>query len=118
MTQELMAEPMTAMGAFDEPGDIGNDEAAVIAQADNAEIGRQRGEGVVGDFGPCGGDARDERGFAGIREANEPDVREQLQLEAEIFDLARLARLYLARRAVGRRSESRVAQPSTPPLCD
>ena len=104
-----MAEAQAAVRAFDEPGHVGDDEAAVVAQADDAEIRRQRGERVVGDLRPRRRDARDQRRLAGVGEANEPDVGEQLQLEPQILVFAGLARLDFARRAVGRRREARVA---------
>ena len=75
----------------------------------DAEIRRQRGEGVVGDLRAGGRDAGDERRLAGVREADEADVGEQLQLEPQILLLARFARLHLARRPIGRRREVRVA---------
>ena len=42
--------PRPAMRAFDQPGHVGDDEAAVVAQADDAEIRRQRRERVVGNL--------------------------------------------------------------------
>ena len=110
VAEELMAEAEAAMRALDQSGHVGDDEAAIVAQADHAEIRRQRGERVVGDLRPRRRDARDERRLAGVGKADEPDVGEQLQLEAEILLLARFARLHLARRAVGGGREVRVAQ--------
>ena len=48
-----------------------------IADGDDAEVGLEGGEGVVGDFGAGGGDARDERGFADVGVADEADVGEE-----------------------------------------
>ena len=72
-------------------------------------FGVERGERIVGDLRPRGGDARDHRRLAGVREADQPDVGQQLQLRAEILLLAGQARLDVARRAVGRGGEARVA---------
>ena len=41
---------------------------------------------------------------------DQSDVREQLQLEAKVLLFARFARLHLARRAIGRGGELRVAE--------
>ena len=38
VTQELMAEPVSLVRAFDQPGHVGDDEAALVAQRDDAEI--------------------------------------------------------------------------------
>ena len=38
MAQELMAEALAAVRAFDQPGHVGDDEAAVVARADDAEV--------------------------------------------------------------------------------
>ena len=53
----------------------------------DAEIRRQRRERVVGDLRPRRGDARDQRRLAGVGEADQADVGEQLQLEPQILDL-------------------------------
>ena len=68
MAQELVAEPEAAMRAFDQAGHVGDDEAAVVAQPDDAEIRRQRRERVVGDLRTGRRDARDQRRLAGVRE--------------------------------------------------
>ena len=50
---------------------------------------------------------------------DEPDIREQLQLEPEILDFARLTRLHLARRRDWWRSRNaRCPRPPRPPLRD
>src|ERR687887_421270 len=118
MPQELMSEPETTVRAFDQSGHVGYDEAAIVAQPDHAEVGGERGERIVGDLRTRGGDARDQRRLAGVWKSDEPDVGEQLELEAQILDLARLAGLHFPRRAVGGRREMRVAEPAAPSPCD
>ena len=107
-----MAQPLPCVRAFDQPGDVGHDEAAIVAQRHDAEVGRERGERIVGDLGTRRRDARDQRGLAGVGEADEADVGEQLQLQPEEPLFARLARLGAPRRAVGGRHEVRVAAPA------
>ena len=91
------------------PGTSATTKLRSSLRRDDAEIRRERGERVVGDLRPRRRDARDERRLAGVGKSDEADVGEQLQLEAEILDLARLARLHLARRAIGGGREPRVA---------
>jgi len=55
--------------AFDEAGHIGDDvgfQIRLLAYGDHAKVGFESGERVVGDLGPRGGDAGDERGLAGV----------------------------------------------------
>ena len=107
------------MGAFDQARNIGDDEAAIVAQSDHAEVGRQRREGIVGDFRARRRDPRDQRRLAGVGKAHQTDIGQQLQLEAQVLDFARLTGLHLARRAIGGASRSarcrgRRGRPSRP----
>src|ERR1017187_6329238 len=54
VAEELNAEAVTEVRAFDQAGNIGDHEAAEIRELGHAEVGFKRGEGVVGDFGPRG----------------------------------------------------------------
>src|SRR5262245_25840005 len=112
MTQELVAESEAAMSALDEPGHVSNDEAAIVTEAHDAKIRRQRRERIVSDLRPRRRDARDKRRLAGVRKSHQADVGEQLEFEPQILDLALFARLHLPRRAVGCRRKARVAQPA------
>ena len=91
---------------------------ALARQPDRAQVRHQRRERIVGDLGAGGGDARDQRRLADVGEAEQPDVGEQLELEADVALLARRARLGLARRAIGRRREVDVAAPALAALGD
>src|SRR5271155_4590136 len=51
----------------------------------------QGGEGIRCDFGARSGDARNQRGFSGVRETDETDVRQQLQFKPQREFLAGLA---------------------------
>ena len=99
VAEELGAEAGAEVGAFDESGHVGDDIGELIgllADGDNAEVGLEGGEGVVGDFGPGGRDARNEGGFAGVGVADESDVGEQLEDEAVVALFAGAAELVLA----------------------
>jgi len=61
MTKELVPQALAAVGALDEAGHVCHDEAAVIAQADDAEVRRQCRERVVGNLRACCRDPRDQR---------------------------------------------------------
>src|SRR5262249_38349137 len=98
--------------SLDEAGDVGEDEAAAVAEADHAEVRRERRERVVGNFraGPRG--RGQERGLPRVGEADDARVGQELQLEAHGALLARRARLGGARRGVPRRFEMDVAAPA------
>ena len=80
VAQKLIAKAGTRMRALDQARHIRDHEAAIVAQRHDAEVRRQRGERIIGDLRSRGRDARDERRFAGVREAHESGVGEQLQL--------------------------------------
>src|SRR5699024_1041688 len=49
VTQELQTEPLAVGGSGDETGNVG-DGVARVSCLDHAEVGRERGEGIVGDL--------------------------------------------------------------------
>ena len=110
VTKELLAKAGAVARAFDEAGDIGDHELAVIQSCD-AEVWRQRGEGIVGDLGTRARESREEGRLSGVRQAREADVREQLELEIDLSALALTAVLRDPRRAPRAGRETRVALP-------
>ena len=89
VAQEVQAETTALTGARDEPRDVG-DRERVVPHRDHTEVGRQGGEGVVGDLGLGGRDHGDQRGLPGGRESHEPHVRHGLELERDVEDVAGL----------------------------
>ncbi len=99
VAEELDAEAGAEVGAFDEAGHVGDGEAEVVggfADLDDAEVGFEGGEGVVGDFGAGGGEAADEGGFADVGEADEAAVGEEAEFEAEVAGFAGAAEFVFA----------------------
>ena len=91
------------------PGTSATTKLRSSLERDDAEIRRERRERVVGDLRTRRRDARDQRRLAGVRESDQSDVGQQLQLQPEEPFFAGLARLGPPRRAVGGRDEARVA---------
>ena len=114
VAQELDAQARARVRAFDEAGQVGHHEAAEIVQLDHAQIGFERGEGVIGDLGAGGGNARDQRGFSGVGKADQADISQQLQLEAQALFLAGASGLVLGGGLVGGRGAARVAASAAP----
>ena len=79
---------------------------------DGAEVGVLGRERIVGDLGMGPRDPREQRRLAGVRQADQADVGDDLQFQGDPALLARLARLGLPRGAVGARLEVGVAVPA------
>src|SRR5579862_1842552 len=103
VAQELRAKSLAEVRAFNQSGYVGDDEGFFIghfAHGHDSEVGLEGSERVVGDFGASGGDARDERGLAGVWEADEANIGEQFEFEAVGALLAGAAQLVFARSLV------------------
>src|SRR2546426_9212434 len=74
VTEELMAEAMPLVRAFDEAWDVGNDERLIVIRAHDAQVGDQRRERIVRDLRPGRADDRDQRRLAGVWQADDSDV--------------------------------------------
>ena len=109
VAQEVVAEARTVRRALDDAGNVRHDEAHALVDVHDAEVGVERGEVVVGDLRPRLGNDREQRRFADIREADQPHVREQLELQNDVVALAGQARLGKARYLTGGRGEVAVA---------
>ena len=57
MAQELVSQPRTFRRAFNQAGNVGHDETLQHADAHHAEIGVQRGKGIIGNLRTRGGNA-------------------------------------------------------------
>ena len=116
--RKLNSEPGALGGAFDQPGDVGHDEAAMDPDRDDAQIRMQRRERIVGNFRLRRRNGANQRRFSGIRQSEQPDVRHHLELEPQLALLAGQARHRLARRAVGAALEPGIAPPALAALGD
>ena len=83
VAQELEAEALAFARALDEARHIGHGEAR-LARLDDAEVGVQRREGVVGYLRPRGRECRDEARLARARVTHEGHVGDRLELEDDI----------------------------------
>src|SRR5690242_14639486 len=105
MSEELKPESAPFVRALDDSGKVRDDERPVIGELYDAEIRGQRRERVVADFGMRRGHDGEKRRLARIRLADQPDVRDELELELQRAYLAVFAGLILARRLMRRRRE-------------
>src|SRR4051794_37288302 len=108
---------MSAAGAFDEPGNIGDHIAILIwrlARGYDAKVRFKSSEGIVGDLWTGRGDARNQSRFSGIGISHQTNIGQQLQLESIMALLARTSQLMLARCLVRRCSEVLIATSPAP----
>ena len=110
--EEVVAQAGALAGALDEPGDVGDDELALGA-LERPEHGLERRERVRADLRRGARHPREQRRLAGVRDADEPDVGEQLQAQVDPALLADEPALGEPRRLPGRRREALVAAPAS-----
>ena len=118
VAQELMAEAVTFVRALDQAGQSATTKLRSSLSVTTPRFGASVVNGIVGDLRPRRRDARDQRRLAGVREADQADVGEQLELQREELLFAGLTGFGPARGAIGRRDEPRVAAPAAPALGD
>ncbi len=102
--------------AFYQTRNIRHDEAAVLIHAHHAEVRVHSGERIVRHFRAGGGYGADQGGFARVRHAQKPYVRQNLELQFEFEFFPRFAKGKLAGRTVGAGLEMQIAEPARPPL--
>ena len=81
----------------------------------HAEMRLQSSERIRSDFRTRRGNARNQRGFSGVRKSDQAHIREQFQFQAQVALFARLAIFVLARSLVPRLREMRLPRPPCPP---
>ena len=109
--EEVVPEAGALVGALDQAGDVGDHELAVVA-LERAEHRLQRGERVGADLRLRAREPRQQRGLAGVRQPDEADVGQQLEVQVDAALLAGQAALGDPRRLAGRGLEARVAAPA------
>src|SRR5579875_272705 len=114
VAQEAIAQTGTRVRAFDQAGDVHQHEGVELVDAHDAQLRLERRERVVRDFRPRGRNDGEQRGFAGIRQANDPTIGEQLELEAQLRRLAGFSALGKARSLARARCEVLVAEAAAP----
>ena len=76
VAEEAVAEAGALVRPLDQPRNIGDDHVVAV-QDDDAELGAERGEGIVGDLRPCARNRGQEGRLAGVGQADQPDVGDQ-----------------------------------------
>jgi hypothetical protein len=106
--QEAVAQASARARALDQAGDVG-DHHDSFAELERAEIRFERRERIRGDLGARPSQGREQRGLAGVGQADESDVGQQLELQIEPALFAGQAVFGEARHAPGRGHKAGVA---------
>src|SRR5262249_9446163 len=121
------AETSPLVRALDQSRQVGDHERAAefatfatraAIRADHAQIRLERGEWIVGDLGSRRGDHGNQRGLAGVGEADQADVGDEFQSEPQVTLFAGLAFLVFARCLVPGLGEVLVAATTAAPMRD
>src|SRR4029453_8873437 len=98
--------------ALDQARYVRHHEALVRSDVHDAEVRMQGRERIVGDPRSRCRHGADESRLPRVRQSQQPDVSDQLELEAKLAPLAWVTRRRLARRAIRAALEPLVAKPA------
>ena len=80
MPQETKADALALVRPFDDARNVRHHERLAIVVVHDAQVGLQRRKRIVGNLGLGGADHRQQGGLARVRETDQTDIRQQLQL--------------------------------------
>ncbi len=92
MFQELNSEPLSFARTWDESGDIFDGNSSTFVFHDS-EIRNQCSKWIIRYFWSDAGNCCDEGGFSSIGEADETDIRNELEFEFYFFCLSLVSQL-------------------------
>src|SRR5215207_8687759 len=81
MTQEVVSQPHAHGGTFDQPRNICQDNGDILIDVRHTQVWFQGCERIGRDFGLGIRQHRKQRGFACVGDANEANIRDELQLQ-------------------------------------
>ena len=97
MAQEAQSQAFALAGPLDDAGDVRHDKRFAFAVGHDAQVGLQRGEGIVGNLRLGGRHGGEQGRFACVGEAHQTYVGQQFQFQDDGHFLHRLAWLCEAR---------------------
>src|SRR3990167_8102266 len=116
--EKPVSEPAAFVGPFDQPRNVGEDDRCAVFRTQGAEIGRQRGERIIGDFGPRGGQRGQERGLAAVGKSDDGQIGEELERKPDAQRATGRAMECEPGEAIFRRCEPRVSSTAAPAARD
>src|SRR5438552_1476928 len=127
VAEETDAETRAQVRAFDEAGKIGDNKSAsefgtvpacAAVGINDAEVGFERGERIVRNFGPRRGNHGNQRRLTRIGVANQADIGEEFQFEAKMTLFAGETVFVFARGLVPRLGKMLIAASTAPSMGD
>src|SRR5215813_13785428 len=112
VAQKFVPEPDTVGCSMHQPGYVGDHIAVAVPTLHDTKVGLQRRKRVVGYLWARLGHRGQQRRFSSIRESDNADVCEQLQLQFQLALDTRLPRLAPRRTSAPRCGELRIASAS------
>src|SRR5690348_5782283 len=119
MLEEARAEARALVSAFDETRNVGDYKGTACTgrgiwiSGNNAEMRFESGEWIRRNLRARGGNPRDQSGLSGVGKADEPNVREETEFEAQMALFAGTAGFVFARRLMPGLYKSRIAVTAT-----
>ena len=113
MLKKADSQPGAIGRPFNQTGHVGDNETAVFADANDAEVRVHGGERVIGNLGAGGGNGTDKGALASIRQAEQADIGKNAQFKAQIAFFAGFAFGALTWRAIDAGFEVNVAEAAT-----
>ena len=112
-----MTQTGTFRRAFNNARNVRHDERLAVTNAHHAQIRNQRGKVVVCNLRTGSGRHGQQRGLADVRETDEADIRQQLQLQTNLQLLSRHSRLRKPWGLTGRGRKVHIAPAAAAALC-
>ena len=100
LPKKLNSEPSAGMCAFNQAGNIGDNECLVRVDRDHPELRFERREGIIGNLRARGRYARDQCRLADVGKTDQTHIRQKLQFESKIFFVAQSAVLSFVRSTI------------------
>ena len=115
--EKLIAETNSLVRAFEQSGNVDDNERFVIGDAHDAQLWFQRRERILRDFRPRRRHDREQCRLSGIGNADDTAIRQQPQLETERETFPGFAVFGKARRLPHTGREVLIAESAAPPAC-
>ena len=111
--QEVESESFAFRCPGNEPRHVGDGEG-IVPHVDHAQVGLERGEGIVGDFRFCRRQHRDQGGFARRGESHQANIGHGFQFQDDIVFFPRFAFKRKTRGFAGPAGQGGVAEAAAP----
>src|SRR5262245_12806834 len=114
MPEKPVTKSVSFVRAFDQSGNVRNDEGVEVTKIDHTQVRFQRREWIISNLRSRRRNSGNESWPAGIREPDEANIGEQLQLHLQFDFFAGTSLLMVTRRTIRRRRKVSVPKSAAP----